>query len=197
VARLRRPLSCPTRLAWWVERFPTMVPVASPEAGLIAVIRSRLAACACASHLRCRPIGERGRREFGSVGRPEGIRQFWAPRGHSQCRPDRRAFGRVGRPQVRSPGGCNARRTVGTRHTGQYPRKDLIPGNMDGRVSHRDDEAMLGVRAQGFRLGGKWAADDRRLAALQANAGRATGSEVQRAAPACSARSGCASLGMA
>jgi hypothetical protein len=34
---------------------------------------------------------------------------------------------------------------IGT--TGQYPRQDLIPGNMDDRFHHRDDEAVLGVRA--------------------------------------------------
>jgi hypothetical protein len=34
---------------------------------------------------------------------------------------------------------------IGT--TGQYPRQDLIPGNMDEGFHHRDDEAVLGVRA--------------------------------------------------
>jgi hypothetical protein len=34
---------------------------------------------------------------------------------------------------------------IGT--TGQYPRQDLIPGNMDDGFHHRDDEAVLGVRA--------------------------------------------------
>ena len=34
---------------------------------------------------------------------------------------------------------------IGT--TGQYPRQDLIPGNMDDGFHLRDDEAVLGVRA--------------------------------------------------
>jgi hypothetical protein len=34
---------------------------------------------------------------------------------------------------------------IGT--TGQYPRQDLIPGTMDAGFHHRDDEAVLGVRA--------------------------------------------------
>lgn len=34
---------------------------------------------------------------------------------------------------------------IGT--TGQYPRQDLIPGNMDDGFHHRDDETVLGVRA--------------------------------------------------
>jgi hypothetical protein len=34
---------------------------------------------------------------------------------------------------------------IGT--TGQYLRQDLIPGNMDDGFHHRDDEAVLGVRA--------------------------------------------------
>jgi hypothetical protein len=34
---------------------------------------------------------------------------------------------------------------IGT--TGQYSRQDLIPGNMDDGFHHRDDEAVLGVRA--------------------------------------------------
>jgi hypothetical protein len=34
---------------------------------------------------------------------------------------------------------------IGT--TGQYPRQDLIPGNMDDEFHLRDDEAVLGVRA--------------------------------------------------
>jgi hypothetical protein len=42
---------------------------------------------------------------------------------------------------------------IGT--TGQYPRQDLIPGNMDDGFHHRDDEVVLGVRDKGFRLGGE------------------------------------------
>jgi hypothetical protein len=34
---------------------------------------------------------------------------------------------------------------IGT--TGQYLPQDLIPGNMDDGFHHRDDEAVLGVRA--------------------------------------------------
>jgi hypothetical protein len=34
---------------------------------------------------------------------------------------------------------------IGT--TGQYPRQDLIPENMDDGFHHRDDEAVLGVGA--------------------------------------------------
>ncbi|HTA01868.1 MAG TPA: hypothetical protein VK802_15905 [Streptosporangiaceae bacterium] len=34
---------------------------------------------------------------------------------------------------------------IGT--TGQYPRQDLISGNMDDGFHHRDDEAVLGVGA--------------------------------------------------
>ena len=40
---------------------------------------------------------------------------------------------------------------IGT--TGQYPRQDLIPGDMDDGSYHRDDEAVLGVRATGFPAG--------------------------------------------
>jgi hypothetical protein len=44
---------------------------------------------------------------------------------------------------------------IGT--TGQYPRQDLIPGNMDDGFHHRDDEVVLGVRAtRGFRLAAKF-----------------------------------------
>ena len=42
---------------------------------------------------------------------------------------------------------------IGT--TGQYPRQDLIPGNMDDGFHHRDDETVLGVRAISFSGWGK------------------------------------------
>jgi hypothetical protein len=40
---------------------------------------------------------------------------------------------------------CPGQSGIGT--TGQYPRQDLIPGNMDDGLHHRDDEVVLGVRA--------------------------------------------------
>jgi hypothetical protein len=39
--------------------------------------------------------------------------------------------------------------------TAQYPRSDLIPGNIDDGFHHRDDGAVLGAARRGFRLGGK------------------------------------------
>jgi hypothetical protein len=42
---------------------------------------------------------------------------------------------------------------IGT--SGQYPRPDLIPGNMDDELHRRNDEAVLGVRATGFLAGGE------------------------------------------
>jgi hypothetical protein len=50
---------------------------------------------------------------------------------------------------------------IGT--AGQYPRQDLIPGNMDDGFHHREDEAVLGVRATRFPAGRRSeAADDQR-----------------------------------
>src|SRR5207253_6708260 len=53
--------------------------------------------------------------------------------------------------------GSGARLGSGIGTTGQYPRQDLIPGNMDDASYHRDDEAVLGVRAT--RVSGWWIKD--------------------------------------
>lgn len=61
---------------------------------------------------------------------------------------DREQHGQYGADPGRAPAATLAlgwETGIGT--TGQYPRQDLISGNMDDGFHHRDDEAVLGVGA--------------------------------------------------